>query len=192
MQRRPSTSSGISPNSRASRTVFSLLPSSWKPSCPRRPALHDRALSLTHLRVLSGPLRAADALCPNGDHRADWDPSRIHVEPLMQKAKPGATVKATRVAANPRSRKEKLTAVLDGRGLIPDQTWELEIAPGGALSMRSRCSWPKSRLRAARCSCCGRATASGSSRVMRFWSWMWSGKRGCVEWLCGGRRCTIR
>ncbi len=56
--------------------------------------------------------------------------SRVHVEPLLQKAQPGATVKATLVAANPLPRKEKLTAVLEGRGLTPDQTWELEIAAG--------------------------------------------------------------
>jgi glyoxylase-like metal-dependent hydrolase (beta-lactamase superfamily II) len=86
-------------------------------------------------RVLWGEAaaKAADALCPSGNHRADWDPSRIHVEPLLQKAKPGATVKATLVAANPLARKEKLTVTLAGRGLIADQMWALEIAPGGSL-----------------------------------------------------------
>ncbi len=75
--------------------------------------------------------QAADALCPSGDHRADWDPHRVHVEPLMQKAKPGDAINATLVAANPLPRKDKLTAVLEGRGLTADQTWELEIAAGG-------------------------------------------------------------
>jgi glyoxylase-like metal-dependent hydrolase (beta-lactamase superfamily II) len=75
--------------------------------------------------------RATDALCPSGDHRADWDPSRVHVEPLLQKAKPGATINATLVVTNPLPRKETLTAMLDGRGLTPDQTWELEVGPSG-------------------------------------------------------------
>jgi glyoxylase-like metal-dependent hydrolase (beta-lactamase superfamily II) len=76
---------------------------------------------------------AADALCPSGDHRADWDPSRVHVEPLMQTAKPGATVEATLVVANPLAHREQMTAVLDGRGVIADQKWEMDIAPGGSV-----------------------------------------------------------
>jgi glyoxylase-like metal-dependent hydrolase (beta-lactamase superfamily II) len=72
--------------------------------------------------------RAADAISPSGNHRKDWDPHRVHVEPLLQKVKPGETLKWTLVASNPLSSKETLTATLEGRGLMADQTFELTIA----------------------------------------------------------------
>jgi glyoxylase-like metal-dependent hydrolase (beta-lactamase superfamily II) len=75
--------------------------------------------------------RAADAICMSGNHRRDWDPHRIHIEPLVQKAKPGDTLKGTLVAFNPLTKGEKLTVVLEGRGLTPDQKWDLDVAAGG-------------------------------------------------------------
>jgi glyoxylase-like metal-dependent hydrolase (beta-lactamase superfamily II) len=72
--------------------------------------------------------KAADALCVSGNHRVDWDPNRIHVEPLVQKAKAGATVKATLVVHNPLPRKETLRVTLEGRDVTTEQTFELEIA----------------------------------------------------------------
>ena len=75
--------------------------------------------------------KAADALCVSGDHRRDWDPSRIHVEPLIRKAKAGATFRATLVAHNPLPRPEKLSVTLQGRKLTADQTWTLEVAGKG-------------------------------------------------------------
>lgn len=74
--------------------------------------------------------KSADALCLSGNHLSDWDPHRVHVEPLIQKAKPGDTVKGVLVVTNPLQRKEKLTAAMDGRGLTADQTWELEVGAG--------------------------------------------------------------
>jgi glyoxylase-like metal-dependent hydrolase (beta-lactamase superfamily II) len=56
---------------------------------------------------------AADALSPSGNHRVDWDPHRIAVEPLVHKAKAGATLKATLVIANPLPRKQVLAINLD-------------------------------------------------------------------------------
>ena len=41
--------------------------------------------------------KAADALCPSGDHRIDWNPHRVHIEPLVHKAKRGDTIEATLV-----------------------------------------------------------------------------------------------
>jgi len=76
--------------------------------------------------------KAADALCVSGNHRADWDPHRIHVEPLVQKVKPGATLKATLVVNNPLPRKETLRVTLEGRDLTADQTLELEVAANGS------------------------------------------------------------
>jgi glyoxylase-like metal-dependent hydrolase (beta-lactamase superfamily II) len=61
---------------------------------------------------------AADAISPSGDHRCDWDPHRVHVRPLLQKARPGAEVKATLVASNPLKGAVKLEAKILGRGLL--------------------------------------------------------------------------
>jgi glyoxylase-like metal-dependent hydrolase (beta-lactamase superfamily II) len=83
-------------------------------------------------RVLWGEVgaRAADALCPSGNHRYDWDPHAVHVEPLVQKVKAGGTIKATLVASNVLDRPQKLTVTLDGRGLAGNQTWDLDVAAG--------------------------------------------------------------
>jgi glyoxylase-like metal-dependent hydrolase (beta-lactamase superfamily II) len=74
--------------------------------------------------------KAADVLCLSGDHLSDWNPHRVHVEPLIQKAKPGATLKATLVATNLQRNREKLRVTLQGHGLTKDQTWELEVPTG--------------------------------------------------------------
>jgi hypothetical protein len=71
---------------------------------------------------------AADAICVSGHHRRDWDPHRIHVEPLVQKARPGATLSATLVASNPLPRRVQMAVTLEGRRLTDDQTWKLEVA----------------------------------------------------------------
>jgi glyoxylase-like metal-dependent hydrolase (beta-lactamase superfamily II) len=72
--------------------------------------------------------KAADALCVSGSHRFDWDPHRIHVEPLVQKAKAGATLQATLVVNNPLPRKEKVSVTVEGRDAAADQALELEVA----------------------------------------------------------------
>jgi glyoxylase-like metal-dependent hydrolase (beta-lactamase superfamily II) len=75
--------------------------------------------------------KAADTVCLSGNHRHDWDPHRVHVEPLLQKAKPGETLKATLVVSNHLGHKQKSVVTLEGRGLTADQSWETEPAPGG-------------------------------------------------------------
>jgi glyoxylase-like metal-dependent hydrolase (beta-lactamase superfamily II) len=93
--------------------------------------------------------RAADALCVSGDHRQDWDPHRVHIEPLIHKAKPGATLRAALVVSNPLARAIKLKVVLEGRGLTGDQTWEVELPGGGTvrrdLTVRLRDGIPAGR-----------------------------------------------
>ena len=74
--------------------------------------------------------RAADALCLRGDHQSDWDPSRIHVEPLVQQAKAGDIVDLQIVVTNRKNQPEKMTMTLVGRGLVEDKTFALEIPPG--------------------------------------------------------------
>ncbi|MFO0970560.1 MAG: MBL fold metallo-hydrolase [Gemmataceae bacterium] len=71
--------------------------------------------------------RVLDVVCLSGNHLADWDPSRVHVEPVLQKAKPGATIKGTLVASNRGAKKETLAVTLEGRGVVTDQTWKLEV-----------------------------------------------------------------
>ncbi len=77
--------------------------------------------------------KAADAICVSGNHRVDWDPNRIHVEPLVQKAKAGATLKATLVVNNPLPRKETLHATLEGRDATAEQTFEMEIGANSSV-----------------------------------------------------------
>jgi glyoxylase-like metal-dependent hydrolase (beta-lactamase superfamily II) len=74
--------------------------------------------------------QAADALSPSGNHLHDWDPHRVHVEPLVQKAKAGDTLRWELVASSPLPGMRTFTAALEGRGLTPDQTFELTV--GGA------------------------------------------------------------
>jgi glyoxylase-like metal-dependent hydrolase (beta-lactamase superfamily II) len=75
--------------------------------------------------------KAADALSPSGQHLHDWNPHRLHVEPLVQKARAGAEVKGTLVFANALPRERKVTVELQGRGLIRDQTWEMQATANG-------------------------------------------------------------
>jgi glyoxylase-like metal-dependent hydrolase (beta-lactamase superfamily II) len=77
--------------------------------------------------------KAADAVCVSGSLRRDWDPHRVHVEPLVQKARAGATLKGTLVVSNPLAAAEKLTVTLEGRGLTADQSWDLDVPAGGSV-----------------------------------------------------------
>lgn len=76
--------------------------------------------------------KAADALSPSSNHRHDWDPHRVRVEPVVFKARPGAMLKGVLVVSNPLARGRKLTVTLEGRGLTPDQTWPVEVGAGAA------------------------------------------------------------
>ena len=74
---------------------------------------------------------ATDALSPSGSYRRDWNPHRIHVEPLLQQAQPGQTLRGVLEIANSSTRAEKLSIRLDGRGLISDiDEGSVTIGPG--------------------------------------------------------------
>jgi hypothetical protein len=77
--------------------------------------------------------RAADALSPSGNHRHDWNPHRVRIEPVVQKAKSGAEIKATLVIDNILGRASKFKVALSGRGLTADQAWELEVPASGSV-----------------------------------------------------------
>ena len=73
---------------------------------------------------------AADAIAVSGNHRRDWDPNRVTAEPVLQKAKAGAEVKATVRVHNVGLKAEQVTVRLDGRGVIPDRTWTVDVGAG--------------------------------------------------------------
>ncbi len=76
--------------------------------------------------------RACDLLSPSGNHRRDWDPHRVHVEPLVTATKPGAAVNVELVIANPLERPERLAVQIAGRGFFPDWEKALAIPANGA------------------------------------------------------------
>ena len=53
------------------------------------------------------------------------------LKPVLQKARPGATLQGTLVVGNALGRPRKLTVTLEGRGLVPDRAWEVEVPAGG-------------------------------------------------------------
>jgi glyoxylase-like metal-dependent hydrolase (beta-lactamase superfamily II) len=77
--------------------------------------------------------RAADSLCLSGQHRHDWSPHPVHLEPVLLKAKPGATIAGELVVENVLGKRRKLQATLQGRGKTADQTWDVEVGPGATV-----------------------------------------------------------
>jgi len=77
--------------------------------------------------------KAADALCPTGRYRHDWDPHQVHVEPVLHRAKAGATLTGELVVENVLARARKLSVTLEGRDRTADQSWQVEVGPGGTV-----------------------------------------------------------
>ncbi len=75
--------------------------------------------------------KAANDLSPSGNHRYDWDPHRVHVEPLVVEGRPGQTFALELVVSNPLNRSEKLEVRLPGRGVVTDWERTLTVAAGG-------------------------------------------------------------
>lgn len=75
--------------------------------------------------------KVADAICISGSHRRDWDPHRVHIEPLIHKAKPGEPMQATLVISNPSSQPMQHKLTLEGRGRFADQHWDVKVPAGG-------------------------------------------------------------
>lgn len=74
--------------------------------------------------------KAADLLSPSGQHLHDWNPHRVRVEPLVQRAKAGTAVKAALVVHNTTARPDTLKLRVQGRGVFADQMLELTAAAG--------------------------------------------------------------
>lgn len=80
---------------------------------------------------------AADAVCASGNHRVDWDPYRVQALPVLQKAKPGATIKVTLIATSTRGRAETFHVDLDGRKLMKNQSWTIDVPAGKVMSVEA-------------------------------------------------------
>ncbi len=75
--------------------------------------------------------KAADAVSPTGVHRDDWNPHLVHIEPNLQTAKPGSEIKVlARITRAEGGKPTPITVTIQGRGLVPDQTWEAASVPG--------------------------------------------------------------
>jgi hypothetical protein len=74
--------------------------------------------------------KAADALCLSGDHRRDWTPHRVTVEPVLQQAKPGAKVTVQVGVSGSGRPNDTTTVTLRGRGLFPDVEVRFEAKQG--------------------------------------------------------------
>jgi glyoxylase-like metal-dependent hydrolase (beta-lactamase superfamily II) len=83
--------------------------------------------------------QAADALCPSGRYRHDWNPHHVHIEPVLHRAKAGTTLEGELVVENVLARTRKLSVTLEGRGKTADQTWQVEVGPGA--TMRRKVKW---------------------------------------------------
>lgn len=73
---------------------------------------------------------AADAVCLSGNHRHDWDPHRVRIEPILQTAKAGQTIKAALVVTNNLLQAEIVDVALEGRGWFTDQSFRLDVPAG--------------------------------------------------------------
>ncbi len=73
---------------------------------------------------------AADKIAGSGSHRRDWDPNRFTAEPILHKAHAGGTVQATLKVQNPGSKTDRAEVTLEGRGIIADQAWTVDVGAG--------------------------------------------------------------
>lgn len=72
--------------------------------------------------------RAADALCLSGDHRRDWNPHLLSVEPSNRKVKAGEEFSLAITVASPSAKPESLRLSLAGRGTIADFSAEVSAS----------------------------------------------------------------
>ena len=80
-------------------------------------------------RVLWGKsaAKACDALCVTGDHRRDWSPHAVDVEPILMRAKAGDKIGTTlRIAPG----LGPIRVTFQGRGNMPDQVWGFDAPQG--------------------------------------------------------------
>jgi glyoxylase-like metal-dependent hydrolase (beta-lactamase superfamily II) len=86
--------------------------------------------------------KAADAVCVSGDHRRDWSPHRVRVEPALLKAKAGTEATLTLHFSTTLARPEKLAVSLEGRGVLADFTAEAEVSADRPKAFPLRVKFP--------------------------------------------------
>jgi glyoxylase-like metal-dependent hydrolase (beta-lactamase superfamily II) len=69
--------------------------------------------------------RAADRLSPSGNHRRDWDPHLVAIEPYLVAVRPGQTVAVNLVAQHPPANQYAMRYRLEGRGIAQDSSGRL-------------------------------------------------------------------
>lgn len=80
-------------------------------------------------------VQIADQLSPSGDHRVDWDPQRVRIEPLITPAQPNATVKCRLVIQNP-TRSPAAFVIRPARtDIVADSEWKLAAPAEGEHSI---------------------------------------------------------
>ncbi|HYE99935.1 MAG TPA: MBL fold metallo-hydrolase, partial [Planctomycetota bacterium] len=93
--------------------------------------------------------RACDRLSPSGNHRRDWDPQAVRVEPYVSRAAAGEAVSLEFVARNRLDRTRRIEIVLDGRGRVPSERRTLVMDARGTaralLTLRVSADAPKGR-----------------------------------------------
>lgn len=78
--------------------------------------------------------KAADALCVSGDHRHDWTPHQVRIEPMLQKGRPGGKVEGELIVENALGKARTLRVELG------DVAWDVSLPPGGTA--KRKVSWP--------------------------------------------------
>lgn len=87
--------------------------------------------------------KAANVICPTNQHRNDWNPHHVSIEPIRIEAKPGETIEATvRLLNLSLNRPGYAHVTLQGRGLIPTQSWKLETGALGGTTEQVRIRLP--------------------------------------------------
>lgn len=72
---------------------------------------------------------ACDGLSLTANHRRDWNPHHVHVRPVLHQARPGQELKAELVVEADGGRPRVYDVRLQGRGVVPDASWKLQV-PG--------------------------------------------------------------
>jgi glyoxylase-like metal-dependent hydrolase (beta-lactamase superfamily II) len=123
---------------RSAKKVLDLAPE-WVLAEHGGPYVFDAEDYRRRVRWGEAAGKAADAVCVTGDHRLDWNPHRVSIEPVLLAARPGDEVQATvRIEAGGKSGPVHLR--FEGRGIVPDRAWDFEKVAdtGQTVSWRFR------------------------------------------------------
>jgi glyoxylase-like metal-dependent hydrolase (beta-lactamase superfamily II) len=73
---------------------------------------------------------AADRICRSGRHTHDWNPHRVAARPILHPVRPGQPTTFTLVVENVLPQADTVRVQFLGRGVMPDQSWTLEVPAG--------------------------------------------------------------